>query len=236
MSGFALKLIAIFTMTLDHLGYAFTGLWPEAITLSLRVFGRLAMPLFCLLIAEGFFYTKNVQKYAGRLLLFAFISEVPFDLLLTQGRVPLEFSNQNVYFTLFLGLLAIFLCDRFALRGQKGLALISVLAAAGLSELLRADYGIFGVLFIFIFYRFRGDRTSLSCWYVLAVLLLGLNTASSGALQWALIGLFELLSLPLILTYNRRRGYHSRFLQHFFYVFYPLHMLLIAGLYLALRP
>ena len=116
----SLKLIAVITMFIDHFGAtvmgqavlrlpavkADAGLYQNMLLLYrlIRYIGRIAFPIFCFLLVEGFIYTRDVKKYAGRLLLFALLSEFPFDLALKQGVFAPR--SQNVYFTLFFGLLA----------------------------------------------------------------------------------------------------------------------------------
>ena len=99
MTGFQLKLLAMIAMTLDHIGCIFFPRLP-----LLRMIGRLAMPILCFFIGEGLRHTRNPQKYLLRLVGFALISELPFDLAF-YGRV--DWASQNVYFTLALGLMAL---------------------------------------------------------------------------------------------------------------------------------
>ena len=92
MSGQSLKFIAIATMVIDHIGLA---LFPDE--LIWRYIGRISFPIFAFLIVEGFVHTSDFKKYIGRILLFAIISEIPFNLLVS-GKV-LDFTHQNVFFT-----------------------------------------------------------------------------------------------------------------------------------------
>ena len=122
LTGNTLKLIAIFTMLIDHIGAAVIeagilssndmarmmaileterGMQWYLADIVLRLIGRLAFPIFCFLLVEGFTHTGNEAKYARNLLLFALISEIPFDLAFF-GRLFFP-GAQNVYFTLFLG-------------------------------------------------------------------------------------------------------------------------------------
>ncbi len=129
ISGSTLKMIAIVTMVIDHIGAAVlarllmvNGLgeldqtntdaimqWLSAngalygTYTVMRMIGRVAFPIFCFLLVEGFLHTHDVKKYAMRLGLFALLSEIPFDLAFSSKI--LEFNYQNVFFTLFIGLL-----------------------------------------------------------------------------------------------------------------------------------
>ncbi len=224
MSALALKMLAIVTMLLDHIGYTFHSVLPFDVYLVLRGAGRLAMPLFCFAIAEGYYHTKDVRRYAGRLLIFAVLSELPFDLLFS-GRA-MDWSSQNVFFTLFLGLIGIHMVDIFLLKNMRLFAMLSLFCAGALAQLMGSDYGMFGVAFVFVFYLFRDKKEYMAASFALVVLLLTLSqTLEAGSL--GLISLCELLSLLFILRYNGRKGFSSRLLQWFFYAFYPLHLLVL---------
>lgn len=116
VSGSTLKIVGIITMFIDHLGLAVIGrmlsiysgeqlVHLNSIYSVTRSIGRLAFPIFCFLLVEGFDKTRSKAKYLFRLGIFALISEIPYDLAFS--ATVLEFGHQNVYFTLFLGLLAL---------------------------------------------------------------------------------------------------------------------------------
>ena len=128
MSAFTLKMIALVTMVIDHVGAVF---FPDLIWL--RYIGRLSMPIYAFLLAEGYRKTRNFLHYALRLALFAVLSEVPYDLLF-QGRV-LEFSRQNILF-LFIGALLLAVVPYF----------------------LHFSYGVYGVLSVLCFFLFQKYR------------------------------------------------------------------------------
>ena len=108
-SGSALKVIAVISMTIDHIALYVMArnlhiqeFWLYEV---LRGFGRLAFPIFAFLVIEGFFHSHNVLRYMATLLIFAIVSEIPWYLL---G----QYGSHNVLFTLLLGLIAVYLTDR----------------------------------------------------------------------------------------------------------------------------
>ena len=210
MTTFVLKIIAIVTMFIDHIGY---GLFPNC--LILRLIGRISFPIFAYLIAEGFVHTKDVKKYLLRLGVFAVLSEIPFDLVST-GKA-LEFGHQNIFFTLFLGLTAILIVSK---TQNIVLKFGAVFVFAIVATLLRTDYQSTGVIMIALFYIFRERK--LEKFFAVAVLVL----VMSGTVQW-----FCLLSFIPIALYNGKQGPKMKL---FFYLFYPLHLLLIYGIQLLM--
>ena len=225
LDGTAMKLIAMISMVFDHVGDLFFPalLWP-------RMIGRLAMPIFSFCIAEGFAHTRDRKKYLLRMGLFALISEIPFDLAF-EGR--LGFSHQNIMLTFFLSILALMLYDR--IRGGKdgaakqippGRTLLGVLAVAAfavLAFLLRADYTVFAVIAVFLFYALRQKHPLIRSGVGVAFLSLTRTIGYYCATGFSFI--------PLAL-YNGKKG---KGLKWLFYVFYPGHLLLLAGIKALLR-
>ena len=200
MTGFQLKLLAMLAMTADHIGAVF---FPEIPLL--RWIGRLAMPVLCFFIGEGLRHTRSPRRYLLRLTGFALLSELPFDLAFYGG---IEWGHQNVYFTLALGLLALWAIQS---RGMEGwlLALTAALAA----ELLGCDYGMYGVLLILLLDRFHRARSE--------------QLAAAALLNLAFFGLqtLSLIALPLLWLYNGKRGRDDRRL---FYLYYPAHLCVLG--------
>ena len=165
LSGTALKGLALASMTIDHAaavilnrGLFYSGAAYTQAHLTLywvcRGIGRLAFPIYCFLLAEGFAHTSDRRAYAGRLALFALLSELPFDLALY--GVPVYTGYQNVFFTLLLGLLA--LCALNAGSLPLPLRWAGPLACVLAAEALHTDYGGFGVLLVLVMYLGRGSR------------------------------------------------------------------------------
>ena len=206
LDSFQLKCIAIVSMALDHTGAV---LYPSQIWL--RCLGRIAFPIFCFLIVEGFFHTHDVRRYMGRLGVFALISEIPYDLAFR--GVPLEYAHQNVFFTLLIGIGMMVLLER---NREWPVKAVILLLAMWLAVLIRSDYNFRGVLLIFVFYIFHESR-----W--LAVTAGGFwNFLYQGVIQK--YGVLSVLPLAL---YNGERG---RKMKYFFYMFYPAHLLLLYGI------
>ena len=202
MNSFYLKIFAMVTMLIDHTGAI---LFPNLIIF--RMIGRLAFPIYCFLLVEGYSHTSNLKKYMIRLLLFAFISEMPFDLAFHNTRFYLNY--QNVFFTLFIGLLAVHCYNFFKENKLKQISSIVLLCL--ISELIMCDYGIIGVLMILGFYIFKNNKKSLVIFEAILTLPIPLEPIA-------------LLSFIPIFSYNKKRGYTIKYL---FYSFYPLHLFIL---------
>lgn len=230
ISGSTLKIIAILSMFIDHatavlIEGSMYNLYrehtSEALLLYqklypydriLRSIGRIAFPIFCFLLVEGFIHTRNVKKYVLRLGIFALVSEIPFDLAF--HRQPFYFGYQNVFFTIFLGLLAL-ICISWAERRYSS-KLVQILAAivftvsfALVATALKTDYYGLGVICIVAFYLGRHTR---------------LNQMLFGAAAFWFEFPYAQFSLIPIWFYNGSRGLK---LKYFFYVFYPAHLLIL---------
>lgn len=209
MNVFILKIIALITMMIDHYG----AIFQNGIDIY-RVIGRLAFPIYCFLLVEGYFHTRNVKKYGIRLLLFALISELPFDLAFYNN---LEFKHQNIFFTLFIGLVTMYLLDNMEKYNLKKPMII--IAAALISTFLFVDYSFVGIVYILAFY-FTKQFSNRERLYKVGLILLVTNLLFSSITQQ-----FSLLALPLIYFYNGELGPKNKYLQMLFYASYPLHLL-----------
>lgn len=224
-----LKAVAIISMVIDHWAVVFienrilggpfdyipaqaseyAAMWWKA-DMALRFLGRLAFPIFCFQIVEGFLHTSDIRRYAKRLLIFALISEIPFDLAIFNTWFYLQY--QNVFITLFIGLVAIAAVNRFEVRQSLWKQAAVMGLCCGAAQLLKADYGAFGVFFILLLYYCRKDARMQT--------ILG-----SLALLWEVTA--PLAFIPIHM-YNGERG--NKKWQWFFYWFYPVHFLILAGI------
>ena len=138
MSAFTLKLIALVTMIIDHVGAIF---FPQFIWL--RYIGRLSMPIYAFLLVQGYMHTRNFNRYALRMGIFALLSEVPYDLLF-QGTW-LEFQRQNILFTFLTALFVMKLLDASA-KSRNIFMFIGAVILTILPYFLHFSYGVYGVL------------------------------------------------------------------------------------------
>lgn len=251
LTGNALKMIAVLAMLLDHfckivLQWLLNNYWFELyntgkmtweqysridnfIRFDLYAVGAMAFPVFCYLLSEGFHYTKNRRRYIGLMLVFAIVSELPFDLGFfanlskRTGTFPFYWGYQNVFFTLCLGLIALECVERFSCNSKKktdkikslSLQVASVAIIAIASELIKCDYGKNGILFIVAFYICRQNRVYQILLFLVTYMLVTGEQPT----------VYIILSCLMILFYNGARGKLK--LKYFFYVFYPLHISLL---------
>ena len=154
MTAFTLKIIAIVSMLIDHMAIVS----PDTFPFWFRGIGRIAWPIFAFLLAEGFRHTKSPEKFLMRLLAFALISEIPYDLAM--GNTINFTANTNIFYTLFLGGMAIRCYEKMKTwyNWQTMAVLGAILPTALLAEVLTADYGGMGVLFIFAMYAIKPQR------------------------------------------------------------------------------
>ncbi|MBI2034854.1 MAG: hypothetical protein HYT11_03940 [Candidatus Levybacteria bacterium] len=233
MTAFDIKVIAIVTMLIDHIGLAFFFPLSPAYILF-RLIGRLSFALFAFLIANGAYYTKNMKKYLIRLFIFAFVSQFPY-LFFHQQRDP-SFFRLNIFFTLFIGLLTIAIIMRTKKKLIRGFIIISAVFAA---ELLQCEYGAVGVLTILIFYfYFHNIRMMFLTLLPLFLITYTVPIVSmyvKNGFVWTdpvwIMQPLAIVSFLFILMYNRKEGPK---LKYFFYLFYPFHLFVISMIKLFL--
>ena len=222
LSGTALKLAACITMLIDHIGASCIEATyevayrtpPQILQLDrvLRLIGRLAFPIFCFLLVEGFLHTHDVKKYIGRLFLFGLLSEVPFDLAFF--KTPFHWGNQNVYWTLALGVLAMAMLQKSedADGNAAWMGRLAALGCAVVAQLAGTDYGAIGVALIVALYLTRNHRRY-QCIIGAGMMLFEITAPLAFVLLW---------------FYNGERGRCPQWAKWAFYGFYPVHLTLLA--------
>lgn len=210
MTSYALKLIAIITMTIDHIGYIF---FPEA--QWLRMIGRISFPVFCFLLTEGYTHTGNLKKYGLRLFVFAVISFVPYSWFIYGSLFSL--NSMNIYFELFAGLTALYFTEK-GIKGKPLYFAVPVIICI-LAQLFSFSYGAYGVLLIIGFYLLKGKSLPIiTC--VAGLTVLYCVFIGRGWLQ-----IYAVFSVIPILLYNGKKGINMP--KYAFYAYYPVHLLLL---------
>lgn len=235
ISGSTLKLIAIITMVIDHFAavviinllqqpkyFSSFNILKDLYYIS-RYIGRISFPIFIFLLIEGFTHTKDAKKYALRLFVFALISEIPFNLAVYNNYFYNK--HQNIFFTLFLGILAL-ICFEKVNEKLKSTKLIKVILYIFISlffmfsaKILNTDYDAIGILAIILMYLLRSNKIKATFASSLSLLLITISQV------------FSFISLIPVRLYNGKRGLN---LKYFFYILYPLHLLIFYFIKISL--
>lgn len=247
MTRFALQLVAIVTMTIDHAGKMFLTYGTFAYD-TCFIIGRIAFPLFCFMLAEGARHTRNIWKYFGRILLFATLFEGVFFIFsyFIGGVIKVTL---NIFYTMALGILILAL-----LRHKKSyikiLSILPIMLLIFTNIIVRSvqighvnfpldfEYSFYGI-FIIIWFGIFDKRWIQVMGLVLSTVLFCQNglfyTLGYKELildfyyQW-----FGLLAIPFILLYNGEKG-KIQFPRYFLYFYYPIHMVAIYGIYILIH-
>lgn len=231
-TSFSLHIMAMLFMLCDHL-------WGTIVTGNdwLTCIGRLTFPIYAFMIVEGYFHTKNLKKYVLRLLLFAVISEIPFNLAM--GSSLFFPIHQNVLWSFLISIGFIHWNEKVKekqlwKRILVGLATICIGYLVGIITFV--DYYNAGIFMVLVFYFFRGKKwwcylgQFICLWYINFEMLGGLSYEIDIFGQTYFIARqgLALLALIPIWLYKGKQGYHSKPLQYFYYAFYPLHLLILG--------
>lgn len=203
LSGSWLKVIAILSMTIDHIAYYYGVSNPYVYEL-MRTVGRIAFPTFAFLLAEGYVYTRNRHRYMLSLFAFAILSEIPW-LLMNHD------NSHNVLFTLLAGVIGMHVID----NSRNKWVTLTFLVLIGCTTLAaETDYSLNGYVLTLLFFMFRG-RPDLQMLFGLPLMY-----------EYGLMGI--LMAFAVIFLYNGERGFiHGKTAKYAFYAFYPAHLMLI---------
>lgn len=231
INGFQLKVIALISMTVDHIAGVLFAIGEynvfdvgtatdQMIYFYARAIGRIAFPLFAFLLVEGFVHTKNFKKYILRVFIFAIISQIPYNLafgdtIFYMERFLPSFLFGNVLWTFFFGLIMMYLLEKVEKKGFNVFIriilyflVVGVFAIFG--RILLIDRHEYGIITIGTFYLLRKIRINQALSALITLI------PQQPFLAYA--------SIPLIILYNGNKGKSSKFL---FYIFYPLHLLIL---------
>lgn len=207
-------------MFIDHYHYIIGG------NQIFNIIGRIAFPIFAFSLNEGYFHTSNLKKYLIRLFTFAVIIQIPA--ILFKLNYPV-----NIFFTLFFGLLAIYILN---LKNKKMplyifvfLKIFLIFLIFYISKKFKFDYGIYGILLIIIFNIFRNKKIFLFLAFFLLNLAVVVFQNIFGLFK---IQFFSMFSLVFIFSYNGKKG---KSLKYFFYLFYPIHFLILETINFFLK-
>lgn len=231
-TSFTLHIMAMLFMLCDHL-------WGTVVPGNdwLTCVGRLAFPIFAFMIVEGYFHTGNIKKYVLRLLLFAVISEIPFNLAMgSRFFYPI---HQNVLWSF---LISIWLIDWNEKIKKKqvwkriAIGFLTVCIGYVTGFVTFVDFHYAGVLTVFVFYFFRGRKwwcylgQFVCLWYINFEMLGGLSYEVNifGETHFVARQGFAILALIPIWLYRGKQGYYSKPLRYVYYAFYPLHLLVLG--------
>ena len=231
-TSFSLHIMAMVFMLCDHL-------WGTIIPGNdwLTCIGRISFPIFAFMIVEGYFHTKNLKKYAVRLLVFAILSEIPFNLAM--GSRVFYPIHQNVLWSFLISIGLIYWNEKakekqIYKRILIGIAIVCIAYIGGIITFV--DYYNAGIFMVLTFYFLRGKKwwnylgQLLCMWYINCEMLAGFGYEISlfGNTHFIVRQGFALLALIPIWLYKGKQGYHSKKLQYICYVFYPLHLLILG--------
>lgn len=244
-----LKLIACVTMLIDHIGATLVELlfmrnpvdspehiWLQCLFFGMRLIGRIAFPIYCFLLVEGVHHTRNSKKYGLRLFIGMLLSEIPFDLAfsgtwmeykwtLTTPLLGFEPEFNSVMMTLLLGFGML-----EAMKRVKGFwKAVVILPFYILAEALHTDYAGMGILLIAVFALTRGreKETLLRVIGCAAILCADLDIMLKYGLGSSMES-FAMLALIPIGLYDGRKRTNSKAVQWAFYLFYPVHIAVLA--------
>ena len=256
LSEAVLKNVAVITMTIDHVtafllkaylnSQGVMNLYTNDLYTIGRVIGMIAFVLYAYMIAEGAYRTRNRWKYAARLLALALISIIPHSYV--NARKLFNPNDLNIFFLLFLGLITIYAFDWLQnnIKNRWVSILLRVLTAAAscaISMIFHFEYGMMGILLILVFYLFRYDFRKLVIFgfLVMSVGYMAHVVITHGGITWInnhshnllssllntdKIQIFGVLAFPLIGFYNGEKG--RQLPKAFYYLFYPVHLGIIA--------
>lgn len=232
-----LKLIAIIAMTVDHIAWAMFDGYPTALLpLVMHIIGRLTCPIMCYFIAEGYHYTRNINKYTFRLFAFAFVSHFAYifasnDFVDFKSFIPFYYGNflnqTSVMWSLAWGLVMLRIADSKRIKSIYKVLLVILICIITLPS----DWSCIAALCIMAIGTNRGDFRKQMSWMIFYVALYSLVYFFAIDKAYGILQMGVVLSIPVIAMYNGERGKNpkiNKFMKWFFYIFYPAHLFAIG--------
>ncbi len=232
LNAFHLKLIAITAMLINHIGHTFEGVFNppfwQFIYLSV---GLLTYPIMSYLVVDGFRYTRNRWKYAGRLGLFSLLSFIPFHFVFGFG--PVWWVGNNIMFTLTMGVILLMILEDIQPRALQILLIFCFVLLT-----IMSDWNVFGIPILASYYLTGQKKTALP-WIlgIVCLLMMWLSLPQVWTVETLVNFLYPigiLGAIPLLSAYDDQRGYSPVWVKWGFYAFYPLHLTILWVLRLVL--
>lgn len=230
-----LKLIAIIAMTIDHIAdLLYPGMPNNIVSNILHIIGRLTAPIMFFFICEGFFYTKNLKKYLCRLFIFAIISHFAYCFAFGINIIPFStgniFNQTSIMWTLAWSVVALYIVyGNNKLKEWQKWLLVILLNLVTFSS----DWSSIGLMIILSMYEHRGNpnkqMTNMMFWTSIYAIVSFLFVNK----VYGIIQLFVIISYPLLKLYNGEKG-KIKWMKWFFYIYYPLHLVIIGILRLVI--
>ncbi len=225
-----LKLIAIIAMTIDHVcDLIYPGFPAEPGAMGLHIVGRLTAPIMWFFVCEGYYYTHNVKKYMLRMGIFAVISHFAYCFAFGINPIPFStgiFNQTSVMYPLFVAVLVMWMHDmNLPMRNWGKNVLIFVL----ILSTFPADWSCIAVLAILEMYKKRGNLKAQMKEIILYVAIYAAVSFLFVSKVYAFVQIGVLLVYPVLMQYNGKKG-TAKWMKWFFYLYYPLHLILIGVL------
>lgn len=238
----AIKITAIIAMTIDHIAWMlFPGYPNEIIPIALHIIGRLTCPIMCYFIAEGYHYTKNINKYTGRLFLFAFISHFAYvfasaNFVDWKSFIPFYygdvFDQTSVMWSLAWGLVMLRVVNSEKIKQNAKTPLVILICLISFPS----DWSCIASLCILAFGTNRGNFKKQMFWMIFYVAIYSVVYCFAIDKVYGLVQMAVVMSIPVLMMYNGQRGKNpkvNKIMKWSFYIYYPLHLLIIGILQYA---
>ncbi len=228
-----LKLIAVIAMTVDHLTWVIWPGYPKDIfTVVLHCIGRITAPIMWFFIAEGYFHTRSIRKYALRLLTFAVISHFAYTFAFGIPFVPFKtsvFNQTGIMWSLFWGLIGLHISNEKALKDWQKVCIILVICAVSFC----ADWSCIATMAVIYIGAYRGNFKKQMISMMAFVCIYAAVYALCIDVVYGTIQLFAAASIPLLREYNGQSGKTAT--KWGFYLYYPVHLALCGALRILLH-
>lgn len=229
LSSNHLKLIAIIAMTIDHIAdLLYPGMPNNIISNIMHIIGRITAPIMFFFICEGFYYTKDLKKYITRLFIFSLISHFAYCFAFGINYIPFStgniFNQTSIMWTLMWSVIALYIVygNNKLKEWQKWLIVILLNIIT-----FSSDWSCIGLMIILSMYEHRGNINKQMKSIMIWTFIYSLVSFIFVSKVYGVIQLFVIISYPLLKLYDGTKG-KNKFMKWFFYIYYPLHLIIIG--------